>query len=311
MFPETATYFDRLRAHLALDDSLEADIVRELEAHVEDSVECLVQDGVAEPCARRLVIDRLGRPQTFAHLIRQAYAVTGWREALFGAAPLLLMSALIGGRLWQEPALALVSCLIVVAVTLYGLAQGRPAWFYQWAGVALTLPLVAGYIAFAVLQREAPQLGAGRAEAWGILGAAGAALYFPVGLLVVASAVRVALRRDWLDASVLISPLPGILVWLIAVHRAGGLRSPDGSLAGTSVMLGLLYACMALAAVAFLRSRSRSTKVATILASAVLLVSIGTPIDSQAGFITVALRVVLLVAFLLSPALVVRRSWER
>jgi hypothetical protein len=76
-------------------------------------------------------------------------------------------------------------------------------------------------------------------------------------------------------------------------------------------MLGLLYACMALAAVAFLCSRSRSTKVATILASAVLLVSISTPIDSQAGFITVALRMVLLVAFLLSPALVVRRSWER
>lgn len=310
MFPEATTYLDRLRAHLELGDSVESDIVRELETHVEDRTERLVRDGIAEPEARRMAIGRLGRPQTFAHLMRQAHVITAWREALFGAAPLLLVAALIGARLWQLPAFAIASFVLVVAITLYGLTQGRPVWFYPWAGVALTLPLIAGYIAFAVLRSAIPQIAAGHAGPWELLGVAGAGLYFPVGLLVVAGAVGVAIRRDWLDASVLVSPLPGIFVWLIAVHRSGGLRYPNGSLAGTSVLLGIVYLCMALATVAVLRSRSRTTKVAMILSSALILISIGTPVDSQEAVVTFAVRAVLLAVFLLSPALVARRSWQ-
>lgn len=310
MFPEATVYLDRLRARLELGDSVESDIVRELGTHVEDRIARLMLDGIAESEARRVAISGLGRPQTFAHLMRQAHVITAWREALFGAAPLLLVAALVGARLWQQPAIVIASFVLVVAITLYGLSQGRPVWFYSWAGVALTLPLIAGYIAFAVLRSAVPQLAAGQAGPWELLGVAGASLYFPVGFLVVAGAVGVAIRRDWLDASVLVSPLPGIFVWLIAVHRSGGLRYPSGALADTSIPLGILYLCMALATVAVLRSRSRTTKVAMILASALILISISTPVDSQAAIVTFAVRAVLLAVFLLSPALVAQRSWQ-
>ncbi len=311
MFPEAATFLDRLRTHLQLDDGVEHEIVREMRAHVEDRVDRLVSQGVREDAARRMVIGGLGRPQTFAHLMRQAHLVTPWREALFGAAPLLLMGAVIGARVWQQPPVAAASFALVVAVTLYGLSLGRPVWFYPWAGVALSLPLVVGYIAFAVLHREIPAFAAGHAAALSVLGVAGAALYFPAGMVVVATAVLVAVRRDWLDASVLLSPLPGTFVWVVALHRAGGLRSPDASLAGTSDLLGIVYVCMALAMVAFLRARSRATKVATMLAAAVLLVWIGTPLDSQEALLTLAVRALLLATFLLSPALLLRRSPAR
>lgn len=311
MFPEAVTYLDRLRAHMHLGDGVEMEIVRELETHVEDRLETLVRDGASERDARRLVMGALGRPQTLAHLIRQAHLATPWPEALFGAAPFLLASLLIGARLWEAPALAASSSAIVVAVTLYGLLQGRPAWFYPWAGVALALPIVAGYIAFSDLQQQLPALAAGRAGPLDVLGVAGAGLYFPIGLLVVAGAARVALRRDWLDASVLLSPLSGVFVWIIAIHRGGGLLHASDSIAGTSELLGTVYFCMALATVAFLRSQSRVVKVATIIGSAVLFVSIGTPVDSEAALATAALRAVLLAAFLLSPALAVRRSLER
>lgn len=308
MFPEAAIFFHRLRAHLQLGPSVDSEIVRELETHVEDSTERLVLQGVSEHQARHLVISRLGRPQTLAHLMRQAHRVTPWHEALFAAAPLLLVSMLIGVRLWQHPAVAVGSCLLVVAVTLYGLSQGRPAWFYSWAGVALTLPLIAGYIAFAVAQQQIPQLAAGHAGPSVLLGVAGAGLYFPVGLLVVVTAVLVAARRDWLDASVLLSPLPGVLVWIIAIHHAGGLRHPDASVIGTSELLGVVYLCMASSVVAVVRSRSRPTKIAIILGAALLLVSLATPRDSQSALLTIAIRASLLMVFLLSPALMVRRA---
>ena len=246
MFPQTASYFDRLREHLRLDDSIEADIVRELQAHVEDRVELLVQGGASDRAARARVIGRMGRPQTMAHLMRRAHVVTPWPEVLAGSAPLLLMAALITGRLWQQPAFAVGASVLVVAVTLYGLLQGRPTWFYPWAGVALTMPLVAGYFAFEVLREQIPALAAGSSDATVVLGVAGAALYFPVGLIVVVTAVLVAARRDWLDASVLLSPLPGVFVWIVAVHHAGGIRHANASMAGTSQLLGVAYVCMAL-----------------------------------------------------------------
>ena len=311
MFPQPVTYFDRLREHLRLDDSVESDIVRELQSHVEDGVEQLVRDGASEHDARASIIGRLGRPQTLAHLMRRAHLVTPLPEAIAGAAPLLLMAALIAGTVWQQPMIALAASVLVVLVTLFGLFEGRPTWFYPWAGVALTMPLVAGYIAFEVLREQIPALAAGGGSATVVLGIAGAALYFPVGLIVVVTAVLVAARRDWLDASVLLSPLPGVFVWIVAVHHAGGIRHANASMAGTSQLLGVAYVCIAFATIAVLRSRSRTTKIATMLVVALALVSLGTPLDSQAALLTIGLRASLLGAFLLSPALVVRQSLER
>ncbi len=311
MFPEAATYLNRLREYLRLDESVESDIVRELQTHIDDGVERLVHDGVCVRDARARIIGRMGRPQTLAHLMRRAHVVASWPEALAGAAPLLLMAALITGRLWQQPAYAVASSVLVIVVTLYGLLQGRPTWFYPWAGVALTMPLVAGYFAFEVLREQIPALAAGSSNATVMLGVAGAGLYFPVGLIVVVTAVLVAARRDWLDASVLLSPLPGMFVWIVAVHHAGGIRHANASMAGTSQLLGVAYVCMAFTTIAVLRSRSRTTRIATMLVVALALVSLGTPIDSQAALLTIGVRASLLAAFLLSPALVVRRALER
>ena len=311
MFPQPATYFDRLREHLRLDDSVESDVVRELQSHVEDSVDRLVHGGVPEHDARARVIGRMGRPQTLAHLMRRAHLVTPWPEALAGATPMLLMAALIAGTLWQQPVIALAASVLVVAVTLFGLFQGRPTWFYPWAGVALTMPLVAGYIAFEVLREQIPALASGSASPTVVLGIAGAGLYFPVGLVVVVGAVLVAARRDWLDASVLLSPLPGVFAWIVAVHHAGGIRHANASMAGTAQLLGVAYVCMAFATIVVMRSRSRTTKIATMVVGALALVSLGTPLDSQAALLTVGLRAGLLGVFLLSPALVVHQSLER
>jgi hypothetical protein len=305
MSSDVAGYLDRLRIHLRLGGSQDADIMRELAAHVEDRVEELVQRGVPAARAQRMAIDGLGRPRTLAHLLQQAHLITPWRDALFGAGAFAFLAAVVGGQLWRAPVLAVASAAVVVAITLYGLWLGRPAWFYPWAGVALSLPLVAGYIAFALLHRAA----GGDVTPIALAGIAGAVLYFPVGLVVVAAAILVAVRRDWLDASVLLSPLPGVLVLIIAAHRAGGLASGADPVPTTSLLLFATYACMSMGALLFLRAPMRHHKVTLLVGGALLLLGGATLIAwPDGGVVTLAGRAVLLLAFLLSPALVARHA---
>lgn len=298
-------YFARLRAELHLGEA-DDDVLRELATHVEDEVELLTSQGVDAAEAARTAIGRLGRPQTLAHLLHQAHFSVRPREAAFGAAPMILAAVLIGARLWQWPVAAAATAVIVVTVTLYGLWRGRPSWFYPWAGVALTLPLFAGYLGFLGLQHP-PFTDDTRALDAALFGFIGAVLYFPIGLLVVCGAVLVALRRDWLDASVLLSPLPVAFVWIVAVHRAGGLLHADDSLDGTSHLLALICVGMAVAIVAFMRARTRAMRVGVLLASAVLLTAMAGTADASATLASTAARAAMLVGFLLMPALVTAR----
>ena len=310
MSSDTNGYFVRLRTHLRLDGRIEDDLVRELAAHVEDRTGALIAEGIAPERARRTAIEALGRPQTLAHLVHQAHFVTSWRETAFGASAFLLMAMLIGLGLWHQPIAATAGGSLIVAIAVYGLWLGRPAWFYPWAGIALAIPIVFGYVAFELLHRELARVADGTVSAAGLAGIAGAALYFPAGLVVVAAAVLVAVRRDWLDASVLLSPLPCALVWVIGIHRAGGIMSEGAAAAsGASVIAAGLYLCMAAVMLMFLRASTRSVKVTTLVAGAVALLAGATfLIDPAGGLVTLTGRAALLVAFLLSPALVARHA---
>ena len=309
MSSQPTAYFERLRAHLGLGEALETELLRELSAHIDDRVEHLVSTGIPESRARQMAYEGFGRPQTLAHLVRQAHLVTPWAEALLGAAAFLLAGVLIGPGLWQQPVAAAAAGALVVSLTLYGLWLGRPAWFYPWAGVALTLPIFMGYVAFALLHRELPLFLDGSAGPLALAGIAGSLLYFPVGLVIVAAAVLVAVKRDWLDASVLLSPLPCALVWIIAIHTSGGILSTGAAVSDTGVLVCGIYLCMAVAMLMFLRASQRSTKVMTLIASAlVLLLGSTMLVDPSGSVLTIGGRAAMLLAFLLSPALVARQA---
>jgi hypothetical protein len=308
MSSEVAGYFERLRTHLRLGDTAESDdVMRELATHVEDRVDELVRRGMSPQEAAETTLRGFGRPRTLAHLLRQAHLTTSWADALLGASAFAFVALMVGGALWRVPAFAACGAVLVVGITLYGLWQGRPSWFYPWAGAALTLPIAAGYIAFAVLDRGLPELT--HASPLTLAGVAGALLYFPVGLFVVSAAILVAVRRDWLDASVLISPLPAMLVAVISIHRAGGLSASGHALSDASPLLVGVYFSMALATFALLRAPTRNIRIATLVGSALGLLAVCTLLqDPGGGGVTLAARGALLVGFLLSPALVARHA---
>lgn len=309
MSSEAARYFEQLRSHLHLGERIERDVLRELAAHVEDRVDDLMGRGVPEARAVDIAIRGLGRPRTLAHLMRQAHLITPWSDAILGATPLALLGAVIGLQQWHQGATVAALTVAVVGMTLYGLWLGRPPWFYPWAGVALTIPLYAGYLAFLLLNHGLPRLLQGDFGIWALTGVAGAALYFPMGAVVVAGGVLVAVRRDWLDASVLLSPLPGALAWIVAIHGAGGLTSVGAPPTSASLTLGGVYLAMAVAAVVFLKAPTRQLKVTTLVGSALfLLLACSLIADANVSFVSLGARSVLLLAFLLSPALVARHA---
>ena len=309
MSSDASRYFAQLRAHLQLDAGVESDVMRELATHVEDRVGALVGRGMSEERARRQALEGFGRPKTFAHLLRQSQLITSYGEAAIGGAAFALVAIVVGLQLWAWPAVAAAFAFTVVGVTLYGLWLGRPAWFYPWAGVALTFPIVAGYIAFAVLVRSAPDLSLTMRGALPLAGVAGASLYFPLGVIVLAAAILVAARRDWLDASLLLSPLPAALVWVIELHRAGGLLRTNSQIDGPSAMLGAVFLCMAVMTAVYLRASTRTARFTILFGGAVALVSATSLLmQPDGGLMTLGTRMVLLLAFLLSPALVARHA---
>src|SRR5439155_20958977 len=138
---------------------------------------------------------------------------------------------------------------------------------------------------------------------------AGAFLSFLLALLALGAPVLVAVRRAWLDASLLLSPLPAAPVWVIEVHRAGGLRSAASGLTAPSGMLAAIFLCMALATVLYLRAGTRNAKFTILVGSAIVLASATSMlIDPNSGLLMLGTRGVLLVGFLLSPALVSRHA---
>lgn len=303
MSSELSSYFERLRSSLQLGPEAEDDVVRELRAHAEDRLAELENAGLSAEDAQRTLLSRLGRPRALAREYQLAHLQASWHDALTAAAAFLLVAALYATHLWSSPPALLAVASIIVAVTLYGLWQGRPSWFYPWAGLALTLLSFCGYLAFVLLQRAAGMIADGHVAALPLLGFGGALAYFPLAVIILASCIRAASRRDWIDASLMLSPSAPVVVWLAVLHESGGVPEGATSVVAADAALAATFLSMALAAAVFVRVGTRTLRLATVLATAALAVFAASSIyDSQLSLATLSGRTLLLFGFLLSPA---------
>ena len=304
MSSQLELYLERLRSTLQLDPDENDDVVRELRSHVDDRLTELRRTGLSEEEAQRVLLRRLDRPQTLARQFQQAYHQASWHDALTAAAAFLLVGALYATHLWSRPEAVIAVASVIVTVTLFGLWQGRPPWFYPWAGLALTLLSFCGYLAFVLLERAFQMMGDGGLETLPVLGLAGAALYFPLALAILGSCILVASRRDWLDASLMLSPTAPVVVWLAALHQHGGLDEIGASVARADTALAATFLTMAVASAVFVRVRTRSLKLVTMLvAGALVLLAVSSSHTPQLSVTALSGRALLLFGFLLSPAL--------
>jgi len=309
MLAEVSVYLGHIREYLHLDPVTERQVLDELYTHFEDKVAELQDEGVEGKDAARLAILSFGQPRAVGRLIYEAFNRGSWQQTSVAALPHLLVAALFLSHRWSNLETLLVTLLFVASVTVLGWRHGRPNWIYSWAGYSLAPLLVIGYMSHQVVEQGVNYLFGRTDVAPHLFWLATVSSFYLLSLVFVCMLAVRAVRRDWLLASVMLVPFPIFGSWLFFVEQAGGL-----SFSGTPVVhlwdwsMALAFVALAMASASFIRLRKRAWKVvAVVLISCTTLIAVGPSLWVDLGILPFMLFSLLLVAFLLSPALVEAR----
>ena len=305
MQPEVKKYLHEVRSHLHLDPATEKQIIRELYSYFEEKVGELRESGLSQKEAVDLAIKCCGRPRAIALRMYEAHSKGSWIEAALACLPHLLLAGLFFSHLWTHPLSVLTTFSLIVFVTLCGWWHGKPSWMYKWVGCSLLLFLLGGYfcqhtlsqaVSFLLWRQGTPP------SIWTLL--AMLFLIIPSFWIVTRTAVRV-VRRDWILASLMLVPVPIVVGWFLNLVNVGSLFTGntdklhmfDPPMALSLVTLGVTSA-------AFIRLRQRLFKIgALIIVGTIALSTVVHTLWGDQGFLGLLVTTGLLLATLLSPAL--------
>jgi hypothetical protein len=293
--PTKLKYIDGLKNYLRLDTAIEANVVRELKAHLEDKSHELIESGLSKKEANATATRLLGSPRIVAKQMYEVYSQGSWRQALFAALPHLLVAALFAMHCWKNAFWIIVMLVATAGTVIYGWCRGKPAWLFPWLGYCL-VPVMAVGILLIYLPGG---------WAW-----FAATAYIPLALLVIFSVTRQTIRKDWLFVSLTLLPIPIVLGWMLALELEDK-AVWHAQLHDLAPLIALSFAVLALTAATFIRIRQRWAKIGALLTLEVLiLVIIGLGGMSTTGLGGWLLLVLLALLLLLSPALLERKLRE-
>ena len=293
--PTKLNYTDSLKDYLRLDPTIEGNVVRELNTHLEDKSHELIESGLSEEEATATAAKLLGSPRIVSKQMYEVYSQGSWRQALFAALPHLSVAALFAMRFWQNTFWLVGMLGAITGAVIYGWCHGKPAWLFPWLGYCL-IPVIAVGILLIYLP-----------GGWVWFAATA---YVPLALLVIFSVTKQTIRKDWLFASLMLLPIPIVLGWMLALELEDKLIWQE-QLFEFASLIALSFAVLALTVVTFIRIRQRWAKVGALLTLEVLtLVMIGLGGKSAIGFGGWLILVLLALLLLLGPALLERKIRE-
>lgn len=293
--PTKLNYTDSLKDYLRLDTTIEGNVVRELNAHLEDKSHELIESGLSEEEATATAAKLLGSPRIVAKQMYEVYSQGSWRQALFAALPHLLVAALFAMHFWQNTFWLVGMLGAITGAVIYGWCHGKPAWLFPWLGYCL-IPVIAVGILLIYLP-----------GGWVWFAATA---YVPLALLVIFSVTKQTIRKDWLFASLMLLPIPIVLSWMLALELEDKLIWQE-QLFEFASLIALSFAVLALTVATFIRIRQRWAKVGALLTLEVLtLVMIGLGGKSAIGFGGWLILALLALLLLLGPALLERKIRE-
>lgn len=293
--PTKLNYTDSLKDYLRLDPTIEGNVVRELNTHLEDKSHELIESGLSEEEATATAAKLLGSPRIVSKQMYEVYSQGSWRQALFAALPHLLVAALFAMRFWQNTFWLVGMLGAITGAVIYGWCHGKPAWLFPWLGYCL-IPVIAVGILLIYLPGS---------WVWFT-----ATAYVPLALLVIFSVTKQTIRKDWLFASLMLLPIPIVLGWMLALELEDKLIWQE-QLFEFASLIALSFAVLALTVVTFIRIRQRWAKVGALLTLEVLtLVMIGLGGKSAIGFGGWLILALLALLLLLGPALLERKIRE-
>lgn len=308
---QTRTLAEQLKSYLRLDPQEEAEVMKELQSHLEDRLAEFRDEGLPEDAALKRAGLYFGQPQTIAQQLYEVHNRGTWRDAALAALPALIFSALFASHMWQRWPLVAAIFAVTAGVTLMGWLQGRPFWLFPWVGFCLTPLAIGGYFAANTLI-ERPWSREMTPQA--LMGLIASAAYFPPALAILFAATLRAVRRDWVVASLMLMPIAPFAVWVTAVRANGGLLTPNVEIVeGYDQAMSLVLLALAFTSAVFVRIGKRTWKLGLVMVAPLLtLFIVSYSYDDGVAFWPIAGRALLLLALLLSPALldfsVVRRS---
>ena len=281
-------YLNIVRDNLRLDPQSEREVINELEAHIEDEFQELKEGGLSEEEAANTCVRFLGSAKLVARQIYEAHSQGTWRQALLASMPHLLFGLTFALNWWRGISWLLVMLVLILSTVAYGWWRGKPTWLFPWLGYSL-LPVVVAGLLLLYLPRG-----------WSWLAIL---LYIPLALWLLYSIAVQAIKRDWLYGSLMLFPVPIIIGWFIAVRLEG--KFPGFSierLHDFTLWIGLSFLVLAVAA--FIRLRRRQLRVAILIISGLLTLTLVAGYAwSQLGLLTFLVLILLMLSIFLIPAL--------
>jgi len=206
--PALDDYLERVGRELQASPEEAAEVLREVRSHLELAMRDLERNGGDGSAGLAQALARFGAAEQIGRELRQVHGRSAWQETILAVLPLLLfgwLPSVLPAPAWSAP-------LALAVATLVGWRARWPLWWWAWLG---WLPLV-------------------------IPGAPGDLLWSAVAYAVLLLLVS---RRDWLEATLAIYPLP--TAW--AFQRVVLASNEVGNVGWSSTVLSLLGLGMALA----------------------------------------------------------------
>ncbi len=289
---ELRGYLHSIKENLHLDPASEKEIIRELEAHVEDSCLEMQKSGLSEEEATEKCLRLLGSAKLVAHQIYETHSQGTWRQALLAGMPHLFFAALFALN-WLTGVTWMPILLIVIAgIVFYGLFHGKPAWLFPWLGYAL-FPVAAAGASLLYLPKGWP---------WLTL-----ILYIPLVLWLCCFIIIKFIRRDWLYATLMLVPVPTFVGWFLA---SGQTMFPDlklGFLYDFAPWTGFTFLMLGVSVTLFVRLKYRWLRIAALIVSSLMSAAVVTLASSQLGFVAFLGLALLMLSFVLVPAYIEHR----
>jgi len=287
-------YLNSVRDNLRLDPLSEREVMNELETHIEDELQELKEAGLSEEEAANTCVRLLGSAKLVARQIYEAHSQGTWRQVLLASMPHLLFGLIFALNWWRGFSWLLVMLVLILSTVVYGWWHGKPTWLFPWLGYSLVPVAVAGLLLLYL------------PKGWSWLAII---LYIPLAAWLVYAITVQTIKKDWLYSSLMLLPVPIIIGWFIAVHLEG--RFPEFSierLYDYAPRIGLSFLVLAAAVATFIRLRKRWLRVAILIISGLLTLTLVAGYAwSQLGLHTFLVLIVLMLSIFLIPALLERR----
>ena len=298
-------YLNDLGRQLHLEPREQEEILHELEAHIEDKAQELMEDGVSSDEALSHALNDLGPYHNVARQFYEVHSRGSWYHTALAVLPHLLLSLTFALHLWTAPVWVFTMMMVAIVTSVIGWRMGRPRWTYPWLGYCLMAPIVSwglamsavGYGAWGVLTRGALPLG--------IPIYAASFAYIAFSLWLVIRVVSRVARADWVMASLAVLPIPFLAYWLFYFYnREETLQSAGLRLQEVDSSAAVVFLILAVATAIFFRIGRRLVRVALLVITTPSMIVLAW-LSYQGGpsYVAVFLYSAISLAVLLSPAL--------